>query len=83
MYHGWADPLIPPQSSINYFNALADIDGGSVQQVDFRPGDDGRLAAILARQVGLIDERIETLSRRDKSANAFGCRTQMNGNRWP
>ena len=25
MYHGWADPLIPPQSSINYFNALAKI----------------------------------------------------------
>lgn len=23
MYHGWADPLIPSQSSINYFNALA------------------------------------------------------------
>ncbi len=22
MYHGWADPLIPSQSSINYFNAL-------------------------------------------------------------
>jgi feruloyl esterase len=50
MYHGWADPLIPPQSSINYFNALANIDGGSgnrdaAQQVDFRPGDGGKLAA--------------------------------------
>jgi feruloyl esterase len=45
MYHGWADPLIPPQSSINYFNALANLDRGSVQQVDFRPGDDGKLAA--------------------------------------
>jgi len=22
MYHGWADPLVPSQSSINYFNAL-------------------------------------------------------------
>jgi feruloyl esterase len=22
MYHGWADPLIPAQSSVNYFNAL-------------------------------------------------------------
>jgi tannase/feruloyl esterase len=22
MYHGWADPLLPSQSSINYFNAL-------------------------------------------------------------
>jgi feruloyl esterase len=27
MYHGWADPLIPPQSSINYFNALVGNDG--------------------------------------------------------
>ena len=24
MYHGWADPLIPAQSSINYFNALVE-----------------------------------------------------------
>ena len=27
MYHGWADPLIPSQSSINYFNALVGDDG--------------------------------------------------------
>jgi hypothetical protein len=27
MYHGWADPLIPSQSSINYFNALVKGDG--------------------------------------------------------
>jgi feruloyl esterase len=27
MYHGWADPLIPSQSSINYFNALVANDG--------------------------------------------------------
>jgi feruloyl esterase len=27
MYHGWADPLIPSQSSINYFNALVADDG--------------------------------------------------------
>ena len=26
MYHGWADPLIPSQSSINYFNALVGHD---------------------------------------------------------
>src|SRR5258708_2426025 len=45
MYHGWADPLIPSPSSINYFNALANLDRGSVQQVDFRPGDGGKLAA--------------------------------------
>jgi feruloyl esterase len=51
MYHGWADPLIPPQSSINYFNALANLDHGNgrdrdaAQQVDFRPGDGGRLTA--------------------------------------
>jgi feruloyl esterase len=50
MYHGWADPLIPPQSSINYFNALVrdddrDHDHGRVQQVDFRPGDGGKLSA--------------------------------------
>jgi len=41
MYHGWADPLIPSQSSINYFNALVahdshdqDHDHG-FQQVSF------------------------------------------------
>ena len=51
MYHGWADPLIPPQSSINYFNALAKIERGQrpdrdeVQQVAFRPGDAGKLDA--------------------------------------
>ncbi|MEJ0075490.1 MAG: tannase/feruloyl esterase family alpha/beta hydrolase [Alphaproteobacteria bacterium] len=49
MYHGWADPLIPPQSSINYFNAVAKIDRGNgpdrddVQKVDFRPGEDPKL----------------------------------------
>jgi feruloyl esterase len=26
MYHGWADPLIPSPSSINYFNALVESD---------------------------------------------------------
>ena len=51
MYHGWADPLIPPQSSINYFNALANLDRGNgrdrdeAQQVDFRPGDGGKFSA--------------------------------------
>ncbi|MGA2126598.1 MAG: tannase/feruloyl esterase family alpha/beta hydrolase [Xanthobacteraceae bacterium] len=29
MYHGWADPLIPSQSSINYFNALVANDSGT------------------------------------------------------
>jgi feruloyl esterase len=30
MYHGWADPVIPSQASINYFNALVrhDSHGG-------------------------------------------------------
>src|ERR1043166_2687722 len=32
MYHGWADPLIPSQSSINYFNALVGNHGGGFQQ---------------------------------------------------
>jgi feruloyl esterase len=35
MYHGWADPLIPSQSSINYFNALATHDSHGFQQVGF------------------------------------------------
>ena len=35
MYHGWADPLIPPQSSINYFNALVGNGKGGVQQASF------------------------------------------------
>jgi feruloyl esterase len=33
MYHGWADPLIPSQSSINYFNALVGNDGHHRHQV--------------------------------------------------
>jgi feruloyl esterase len=40
MYHGWADPLIPSQSSINYFNALVADDshgsgGHGFQQASF------------------------------------------------
>lgn len=37
MYHGWADPLIPSQSSINYFNALVANDSHGFQQASF-PG---------------------------------------------
>jgi len=35
MYHGWADPLIPPQSSINYFNALVGNHSRGIQQASF------------------------------------------------
>ena len=35
MYHGWADPLIPSQSSINYFNALVANDNHGFQQASF------------------------------------------------
>jgi feruloyl esterase len=35
LYHGWADPLIPSQTSINYFNALLENDGGGFQRVGF------------------------------------------------
>jgi feruloyl esterase len=38
MYHGWADPLIPSQSSINYFNALVGDDGHGFQQASFGEG---------------------------------------------
>jgi len=47
MYHGWADPLIPSPSSINYFNALVgDHDHGhghGFEQASFRPGKDPNL----------------------------------------
>jgi feruloyl esterase len=36
MYHGWADPLIPSQSSINYFNALLANDSHGFQQDGFQ-----------------------------------------------
>ncbi len=36
MYHGWADPLIPSQSSINYFNALVANGGHRFQQDGFQ-----------------------------------------------
>jgi feruloyl esterase len=35
MYHGWADPLIPSQSSINYFDALVANHGHGFEQVSF------------------------------------------------
>jgi Tannase and feruloyl esterase len=41
LYHGWADPLIPSQSSINYFNALVANDGEGFQPARFEMG--GRL----------------------------------------
>jgi feruloyl esterase len=43
MYHGWADPLIPSQSSINYFNALVDEDSEGAQAARFEKGDGGNL----------------------------------------
>lgn len=46
MYHGWADPLIPSQSSINYFNALVrhdSHDDDGVQQARFEPDGDNNL----------------------------------------
>lgn len=48
IYHGWADPLIPAQSSINYFNALVrdgDDDHDGVQSVAFGRDADRALAA--------------------------------------
>ena len=39
MYHGWADPLIPSQSSINYFNALVGGEHSGMQQASFKWGD--------------------------------------------
>jgi feruloyl esterase len=49
MYHGWADPLIPSPSSINYFNALVANDGHGFdehgfQQVGFGGNGNGSLA---------------------------------------
>ena len=41
MYHGWADPLIPSPSSINYFNALVGNDSHGFQQASFG-GNDSR-----------------------------------------
>jgi len=39
MYHGWADPLIPSQSSINYFNALVQNHGAFAQAARFDNND--------------------------------------------
>ncbi len=40
MYHGWADPLIPSQTSINYFNALVEGERGGFQPASFGAGND-------------------------------------------
>jgi feruloyl esterase len=39
MYHGWADPLLPSQSSINYFNALVHNGRGFPLPVRFDDSD--------------------------------------------
>lgn len=39
MYHGWADPLLPSQESINYFNALVRDDHDFVRPVFFGHDD--------------------------------------------
>jgi feruloyl esterase len=39
MYHGWADPLLPSQSSINYFDALVRDGRGLAQPVRFDDDD--------------------------------------------
>jgi feruloyl esterase len=44
LYHGWADPLIASQNSINYFNALVADHGHGFQQASFAPGHDPNLA---------------------------------------
>jgi feruloyl esterase len=41
LYHGWADPLIPSPSSINYFNALVANDSHGFQLASFG-GNDSR-----------------------------------------
>jgi feruloyl esterase len=43
MYHGWADPLIPSQSSINYFNALVANGDDGRQQASFKAGNKAAL----------------------------------------
>jgi feruloyl esterase len=44
MYHGWADPLIPSQTSINYFNALVAGERNGFQPASFGGGNDPGLA---------------------------------------
>ena len=34
-YHGWADPLIPPENSINYYESVASRQGGPDKTQDF------------------------------------------------
>jgi feruloyl esterase len=43
MYHGWADPLISSQNSINYFDALVENGGHGFQQAHFEPGTNPEL----------------------------------------
>jgi feruloyl esterase len=43
MYHGWADPLIPSQSSINYFNALVADGRDGFEHASFERGRNAAL----------------------------------------
>jgi tannase/feruloyl esterase len=43
MYHGWADPLIPSQSSINYFNAVVAGHNGEENEDEDDDEDRGAL----------------------------------------
>jgi len=35
MYHGWSDPLITPQNSIDYYRSVVDTMGGPAKTADF------------------------------------------------
>jgi tannase/feruloyl esterase len=43
MYHGWADPLIPSQNTIDYFNALAANGRDGFRQASFGTGRNATL----------------------------------------
>jgi feruloyl esterase len=43
MYHGWADPLIPSQNSINYYDALAGHGRDGFRQASFGTGRNATL----------------------------------------
>jgi feruloyl esterase len=35
MYHGWADPVVPPEDGVRYYEAVQDTMGGAARTADF------------------------------------------------
>ena len=52
MYHGWADPGVPPLASVNYYKTAMDTMGGEAQDRGFHAPVHGPRHGALRRRRG-------------------------------